>query len=180
MPIEAKCVLHGDEGYGVVFFKQEDKGEPCRIMGTLKELSPGEHGFHIHQYGYEIEGCSSTGMCFNPREVVHGAPWDCPSKRHVGDLGNIKATSHGTAKIDITNKLVSLVGPESVIGRALVVHANRDDLGRGYDSASKENGNVGKALACGIIAFTRANIEDNFWQQNSVKPNLRLLKYLQR
>lgn len=40
---------------------------------------------------------------------------------HYGDLGNITAGSDGTAKIDMTDRLVSIVGSESVVGRTIVV-----------------------------------------------------------
>ena len=40
---------------------------------------------------------------------------------HYGDLGNIRAGSDGKAKIDMTDKLVSVVGPDSVVGRTIVV-----------------------------------------------------------
>jgi len=155
MPIEAVCVLHGQEGYGTVFFKQEEN-EPCQIIGKLKGLSPGYHGLHIHQYGNRTgANCSNTGVCFNPKRVDHGAPWDCPGQRHYGDLGNIKADSCGVARIDMTDNLVTLVGPDSVIGRSLVVHSDADDLGRGQNFSSKVDGNVGARLSCGIIGLSR-------------------------
>ncbi len=43
------------------------------------------------------------------------------SARHIGDLGNVTADENGIAKIDITDPLVKLNGPHSVIGRAFVV-----------------------------------------------------------
>ena len=36
-----------------------------------------------------------------------------------------------------------------MIGRALVVHVDPDDLGRGFNAVSKETGNTGGHLACG-------------------------------
>jgi Cu-Zn family superoxide dismutase len=41
--------------------------------------------------------------------------------RHVGDLGNVEADSNGVAKVDITDKLISLTGAHSISGRTLVV-----------------------------------------------------------
>ena len=41
--------------------------------------------------------------------------------RHVGDLGNVEADSNGVAKVDITDKLISLTGAHNIIGRTLVV-----------------------------------------------------------
>lgn len=64
-------------------------------------------------------GCTSAGPHFNPFSKEHGAPYD--TERHVGDLGNIVAGSDGVAKINITDKVISLCGSLCVIGRTLVV-----------------------------------------------------------
>lgn len=41
--------------------------------------------------------------------------------RHVGDLGNVVAGSDGVAKFEIKDKLITLNGPQTVVGRTLVV-----------------------------------------------------------
>ena len=41
--------------------------------------------------------------------------------RHVGDLGNLKATDDGKCPIDIKDSRISLSGPKSIIGRTMVV-----------------------------------------------------------
>lgn len=64
-------------------------------------------------------GCISAGAHFNPHQKDHGSPTD--EIRHVGDLGNIEAGSNGVAKVDITDKLISLSGAQNIIGRTLVV-----------------------------------------------------------
>ena len=60
---------------------------------------------------------------------THGAPEH--EERHHGDLGNVTANDEGVAKFDFTDKLIRLNGPHSIVGRALVVHADPDDLGLG-------------------------------------------------
>ena len=82
--------LHATEGNsvsGVIWFSKVVGG--VKIRGMIEGLPPGDHGFHIHQFG----DCSSTdgksaGGHFNPKGVDHGAPTD--EMRHVGDLGNIR------------------------------------------------------------------------------------------
>ncbi|KAA0203741.1 Superoxide dismutase-like [Hyalella azteca] len=120
------------------------------ITGHITGLTPGPHGFHIHQTGNLTEGCKSTGGHYNPFERVHGAPHD--HVRHVGDLGNIVANERGEALVDITDHQVTLVGPNSVVGRAFVVHEGRDDLGQGGHETSKTTGNAGGRVGCGVIA----------------------------
>lgn len=50
----------------------------------------------------------------NPHSKTHGAPSD--SERHVGDLGNYKTDEQGNANGSVTDNLIKLMGPESVIG----------------------------------------------------------------
>lgn len=57
------------------------------------------------------------------------------------------------ANIDIHVKDIKLVGKESVIGRAFVVHAEVDDLGLTDHPLSKTTGNSGGRVACGIIGL---------------------------
>jgi len=59
--------------------------------------------------------------------VTHAGPTD--ESRHVGDLGNIETDGAGTARVNISDKVISLSGPNSIIGRAFVIHGGTDDLG---------------------------------------------------
>lgn len=124
--------------------------------GGLASQSPGLHGFHIHQLGDTTNGCMSTGPHFNPAGKTHGAPTD--EERHAGDLGNITANADGVALVDLSDVQIPLDGPNSILGRAVVVHELEDDLGTGDHSepgtqgkTSKTTGNAGARLACGVI-----------------------------
>lgn len=75
-------------------------------------------------------------------------------ERHVGDLGNITAEIGKEANFDITDQLIKLNGPTSIIGRSFVVHADPDDLGRGGFEDSKITGHAGARLACGTIGLS--------------------------
>lgn len=44
--------------------------------------------------------------------------------RHVGDLGNVTAGQDNVAMIDITDKIITLAGPDSIIGRTMVVRTS--------------------------------------------------------
>ncbi|ONK63418.1 uncharacterized protein A4U43_C07F14930 [Asparagus officinalis] len=124
-------------------------GGPTTINGRVSGLTPGHHGFHVHALSDTTNGCNSTGPHFNPTEKEHGAPED--EVRHVGDLGNLNAGKEGNVEFNIVDKQIKLSGPHSVIGRAIVVHADSDDLGRGRLELSKETGNAGERIACGEI-----------------------------
>ncbi|XP_076294597.1 superoxide dismutase [Cu-Zn] [Lasioglossum baleicum] len=132
---------------------QSRAGEPVKIQGTIYGLTPGLHGFHVHEKGDLRKGCTSAGPHFNPTQMDHGGPND--DERHVGDLGNIEADHEGVATIDITDSKISLSGRNSILGRAIVVHAGEDNLGEGHDEESRTTGRSGARVACGIIGVLK-------------------------
>lgn len=61
-------------------------------------------------------GCDSTGEHWNPFNTTHGGLQDPKDKRHVGDLGNVQTDANGVATLDITDDIMSLNGPLSIVG----------------------------------------------------------------
>uniref|UniRef100_F6JRN6 Superoxide dismutase [Cu-Zn] n=1 Tax=Amaranthus hypochondriacus TaxID=28502 RepID=F6JRN6_AMAHP len=144
-------VLNSSEGVtGTIYFTQEGDG-PTTVSGNISGLKPGLHGFHVHALGDTTNGCMSTGPHFNPAGKEHGSPED--DVRHAGDLGNITAGDDGTATFTLIDSQIPLSGANSIVGRAVVVHADPDDLGRGGHELSKTTGNAGGRIACGIIGL---------------------------
>ena len=145
----AQCQLqHSDKVKGSILLIQAP-GTPTLIKGTITGLEPGLHGFHIHEFGDMSDGCKSMGAHYNPDGVDHGDI----NEGHVGDLGNITADESGIAKFTIEAKRVDIIGERSVVGRGIVVHSDKDDLGRGGDAESLKTGNAGDRLACGVISL---------------------------
>lgn len=95
-----------------------------RVTGKITGLRPGKHGFHIHQFGDYTAGCISAGSHFNPAKKDHGGPSD--ENRHAGDLGNIVADDSGVANIDIVDAQIPLEGPNTIVGRSVVVRLSKD------------------------------------------------------
>uniref|UniRef100_A0A671PAQ0 Superoxide dismutase [Cu-Zn] n=1 Tax=Sinocyclocheilus anshuiensis TaxID=1608454 RepID=A0A671PAQ0_9TELE len=152
MAMKAVCVLKGTgEVTGTVYFEQN----PVKYLhlSEITGLTPGKHGFHVHAFGDNTNGCISAGPHFNPYGKNHGGPTD--SDRHVGDLGNVIADDNGVAKIGIEDKSATLLGQHSIIGRTMVIHEKEDDLGKGGSEESLKTGNAGGRLACGIIGITQ-------------------------
>ncbi|XP_050947740.1 superoxide dismutase [Cu-Zn], chloroplastic isoform X2 [Cucumis melo] len=148
---KAVAVLKGTSDVeGVVTLTQEDDG-PTSVNVRITGLTPGPHGFHLHEFGDTTNGCISTGAHFNPNKLTHGAPED--EIRHAGDLGNIIANADGVAEATIVDNQIPLSGPNSVVGRAFVVHELADDLGKGHE-LSLTTGNAGGRLACGVVGLT--------------------------
>jgi superoxide dismutase, Cu-Zn family len=135
----------GSDAKGRVTFTQE--GRSIQIHAEISGLSPGEHGFHIHEFGVWSEDGMASGGHFNPGKGPHAAPGS--PKRHVGDLGNITANANGHATYELEDQHISFHGPHSIIGRGLVVHEKADDL------KTQPTGNAGGRLAVGVIGVAK-------------------------
>ena len=149
MSISAVCILYpteGNETSGIVKFTQTSEG--IKIVADVNGLTPGKHGFHIHEFGdcSGLDGKSAGGH-FNPDNKKHGAPADV--ERHVGDLGNLVAGDDGKSHYEWIDNRISFTGSNSIIGRAIIVHAGEDDL------TSQPTGNAGARLACGVIGLAK-------------------------
>uniref|UniRef100_A0A023G585 superoxide dismutase n=1 Tax=Amblyomma triste TaxID=251400 RepID=A0A023G585_AMBTT len=147
---DAVCVFQIGTPRGYVKFHQ-DPGQQVQLEGNITQLAPGEHGFHVHEFGDLTDGCTSAGSHYNPFGKSHGAPYN--EDRHVGDLGNIKADDSSSAVFSFSDRLLQLNGDYSIIGRSLVVHEDRDDLGRGNFSDSLTTGHSGARLTCCVIGI---------------------------
>jgi Cu-Zn family superoxide dismutase len=116
-----------------------------RVSVVVEGLTPGPHGIHIHEFG----DCSDpkgelAGDHFNPDMVAHAGP-EAP-KHHAGDLGNITADGDGRGNMTLeTHGLALERGPSGALGRAVIVHAQADDL------MSQPSGKSGPRIACGVI-----------------------------
>jgi len=135
----------GNPAWGSVSFV-EIKGGVVLVRADVRGLrAGGEFGFHVHEKG----DCSSAdfmsaGGHFNPGGKPHshyGKP-----ERHAGDLKNLNADAEGNATYAFETTLLTVTkGPNSVVGRAVVIHANPDDY------TSQPAGNSGPRIACGLI-----------------------------
>ena len=65
-------------------------------------------------------------------------------------MGNVVTTAEDVTEFKITDSIMTLVGPESIIGRCCVIH---EDLGKGGVELSKTTGNAGARLACGVVGI---------------------------
>ncbi len=143
----------GNNVSGEVTFTQE--AGMVRVQGTLTGLAPGGHGFHVHENGACGPGEDGTpggaaGGHWAPQGSPHGAPDSDAVNRHVGDMGNITAGQDGMATIQHTDNVLTLEGANSIVGKAVVVHANADDL------TSQPSGDAGGRVACGVVEMRNA------------------------
>ena len=62
----AMCILNPDGGSGVSGYTKfvQNEGEQILIMAEMNGLTPGQHGFHVHQFGkfsFSVNSMQSSG-----------------------------------------------------------------------------------------------------------------------
>jgi Cu-Zn family superoxide dismutase len=126
----------------VNFLQSSDK---VQVTGTFSGLVPNsEHGIHIHEIGdCSAIDASSAGGHYNPMGTKHGKHDN--STAHAGDMPNLKADQLGNAYYVATLNRFSLLGDQTILGRSVVLHQDRDDY------VSQPAGNSGLRIGCGII-----------------------------
>jgi len=148
-PTNAIAVLSpvGNSGvHGTMTFTKVEGG--IKLVADVEGLTPGKHGFHIHEYGdCSAPDGTSAGGHFNPTGMMHGAPM--APEHHEGDMGNLTADKDGKAHLELTDPSMTLSGPNSIIGRGIIVHAGEDDL------KTQPTGSSGARVACGVIGIAK-------------------------
>ena len=130
-------MLRGDSNVkGTVSFEQASEDAPTTISWDLSgHDASAERGIHVHQFGDNTNGCTTAGphckpvappstahadrCAVNPFGKTHGAPSD--EERHVGDLGNFKTDGQGNAKGSVSDKLIKLIGQDSILGVSCIL-----------------------------------------------------------
>ncbi|HEX5009652.1 MAG TPA: superoxide dismutase family protein [Planctomycetota bacterium] len=149
-----KAVAHlspssGSAVSGTVTFTRQATGVEVHIV--LEGLTPGAHGLHVHETGdCSASDAMSAGDHFNPGHAPHGGR--DATERHAGDLGNVMADGAGKVDVTFSDRMIALSGESSILGRALVVHADADDL------VSQPAGNSGARIACGVIEEAKGTL----------------------
>lgn len=148
----AVCQLlptEGNDCRGTVTFDVLSDGV-LRITANVTGLRPDQaHGFHIHEFGdLSAPDASSAGSHYAP---VAGHPHAGPDQlmKHAGDLGNLVADAQGVARMEVAVQGISLTGEHPVLGRAVIVHAEADDL------TSQPSGASGARIGAGVIGIAR-------------------------
>ncbi len=136
----------GSSATGVVTFTT--RGDRLFVDARVSGLTPGEHGFHVHEMGdcSAADATSAKGH-FNPASKPHGHHGG--TERHAGDMPNLTADASGTANLAAELSQLTLGNDaNSIAGRSVVIHADPDDF------KSQPAGNSGKRVACGVIRLT--------------------------
>jgi len=144
----AMATLNPSEGQtakGTVHFQDIGDGT-TEVIVDLTGVPPGVHGFHVHEKGDCGNNGVAAGPHFNPTNMVHGDP--NAQSHHAGDFGNVTADANGEVHTRMeTHSATVKEGATSVIGHAVVLHGNPDDL------VSQPAGNAGPRIACGVVTL---------------------------
>lgn len=135
----------GQAAHGSVSFRQD--GDLVLLTARITGLTPGAHGFHIHERGdCSAPDATSAGGHFNPTGKAHGSPDQ--AEHHGGDMPQLVADASGNATLKASLQGISLEsGVNSIVGRGVIVHAAPDDF------KTQPTGNSGARLACGVIVL---------------------------
>ena len=138
------------EAIGTLSLRDTAKG--LSITPKLSGLTPGAHGFHIHQNPSCAPGNGpndqpaaglSAGGHYDPKDTkMHHGPAN--GAGHLGDLPVLSVTAKGTATQAVVAPRLKLA---DVMGRAVVVHAGGDN----YSDSPTALGGGGARAACGVI-----------------------------
>jgi Cu-Zn family superoxide dismutase len=131
-------VVVSETPYGIVF------------SPSLGGLSPGLHGFHVHENpacvpkekeGEMIPALAAGGHYDPAASKRHGTPW---GDGHLGDLPALFVDAKGNANNPVLAPRLKMT---DVKGRTLLIHAGGDN----HADHPAPNGGGGARIACGII-----------------------------
>lgn len=146
MTAKATFVDIKGENVGTARLTQTPKG--VLIDLDVKGLTPGEHGFHIHETG-KCETAAKFTTAGGHYSGGHDHGFHSAKGPHAGDLPNLIAPESGIVKQQIFTSGVTLsAGATSLFddnGSALVIHAKADDY------RSQPAGDSGDRVACAVI-----------------------------
>ncbi len=117
----------------------------CGVLITpnLHDLTPGTHGFHIHQFPSCADKAMAAGGHLDPSKTEkHEGPYT--TKGHMGDLPILVVDKDGNATLPSNAPNLTM---DSFKDHALMIHMNGDN----YSDTPEKLGGGGARIACGIV-----------------------------
>lgn len=151
----ARAALRDAEGNRVGRVLLLQRGDRVAVDVRARRLSPGFHGFHVHE----------TGQCEPPFTTAgaHLAPGEEPHADHIGDLPVLQVGEDGRAYQLTTTDRFAVSDLFDLDGSAVIVHAAPDNYANIPDRYTSENGepgpdaetlgagDSGARVACGVV-----------------------------
>lgn len=114
------------------------------LTGLTPDLTPGIHGFHVHQNPSCADNGMAAGGHLDPQATgKHLGPYN--DQGHLGDLPVLVVNKDGTATLPVlAPRLRSL---SEVTGHSLMIHNGGDN----YSDTPEKLGGGGSRMVCGVI-----------------------------
>jgi Cu-Zn family superoxide dismutase len=145
MTVPMKLLEHEGPGTAIGAIRISETRYGLVFTPKLERLSPGTHGFHLHENnscepgmkdGKQVLGLAAGGH-YNPTKAKHhGAPW---GDGHLGDLPVLYVAADGRASQPV---LAPRLKMSDMKGRSLMIHDEHDD------HAAHAGGG---RMACGVV-----------------------------
>jgi Cu-Zn family superoxide dismutase len=111
---------------------------------NLHGLTPGLHGFHLHQNASCADNGMAAGGHFDPAKTnKHLGPYN--DHGHLGDLPALFVTKDGTATLPVLAPRIKKIS--ELKDHALMIHEGGDN----YSDTPAKLGGGGGRMVCGII-----------------------------
>lgn len=130
------------ESAGTVLIRETQYG--LLLVPNLHGLTPGAHGFHIHQHPSCDQNGMSAGGHVDPKNTEkHLGPYN--DNGHLGDLPILYVNPNGIATTPVlAPRLHSIT---EISQHALMIHHSGDN----YSDVPEKLGGGGARMVCGII-----------------------------
>ena len=110
----------------------------------LHDLTPGVHGFHVHQIADCGNNAVAAGEHFDPKKTKkHLGPYN--DSGHLGDLPALYAAADGTVTLPVLAPRLKKIS--EINKRPLIIHSEDDN----YSETPKPLGGSNERMACGIV-----------------------------
>lgn len=155
------ATLNGTDGakVGTVTFAQE--GSDVKVTLDAKGLTPGFHGFHVHQ----VAKCETNSVAPSGGEPGNflSAGGHFQAEGHTGhpasgDLTSVQVLEDGTATLVTTTDAFTVDELVANGGTSVMIHAGADNFGNiptryapAPDQQTLDTGDAGGRVACGVI-----------------------------
>ena len=127
------------EKLGEVTFTDSAYG--LMITPNFTHLTPGEHGFHLHQNANCGNQGNDAGGHYDPAQTnSHQGPY---GKGHLGDLPVLMVNAEGQANVPT---VAPRLKTSDLTGLSIMIHAGGDNY-----SNNPPMGGGGARFACGVI-----------------------------
>jgi Cu-Zn family superoxide dismutase len=152
--IKFRSISNAGIGKEIGKIRAVDTRKGLRIVPRLSGLTPGAHGFHIHQNpscrsrgaNGKVGAGLAAGGHFDP--AGSGSHLGPKGKGHLGDLPFLMVGPNGEAR---TPLLASRLKVADLWGRAIVIHAGGDN----YSDKPKALGGGGARVACATVIMAK-------------------------